>query len=292
MRNKYCLAAMLLAMGLAACTTASRPDLSGMSFASTPQIGKIVWHDLITEDLDGAKRFYQGLFDWTFEMSKGPGGQEYAVARSGNIYVAGMVEIAAATDGSKLSRWLPYVSVADVDETVATGVAAGAKVAVSAREVSIGRVAAVIDPEGAVIGLARSSVGDPDDRTTAPAAGRPVWTELLADNPAAAADFYRALGDYDVSTIERRRGQYTLLSANGNYRAGILKKPADRIKPVWLTYFGVDDPEVAAVLAETLGGKIILPASPELRDGTMAVVTDPAGAILVLQNWAKMEGVE
>jgi len=292
MRFKYCLAAMLLLMGLAACTTASRPDLSGMSFASTPQIGKIVWHDLITEDLDSAKRFYQGLFDWTFEISKGPGGQEYAVARSGNIYVAGMVEIAAATDGSKLSRWLPYVSVADVDTAVAAGVAAGAEVAVSAREVNIGRVAALIDPEGAVIGLARSSVGDPDDRTTAPAAGRPVWTELLADNPAAAADFYRVLGDYDVSTIERRRGQYTLLATEGNYRAGILKKPADRIEPVWLTYFGVDDPVAAAILAESLGGKIILPASPELRDGTMAIVTDPSGAVLVLQNWTRMEGVE
>ncbi len=292
MRNKYCLAAMLLAMGLTACTTASRADRSGMSFASTPQLGKIVWRDLITEDLGGAKRFYQGLFGWTFENSKGPGGQEYAVARSGNIYVAGMVEVAAATDGSKLSRWLPYVSVADVDEAVAIGIATGAQVAVSAREVSFGRVAALVDPEGAVIGLARSSVGDPDDRTTAPVAGRPVWTELLTDNPAAAADFYRALGGYEVSTFDRRRGQYTILASDGKFRAGILEKPAEEIKPVWLTYFGVDDPEAAAVLAESLGGKIILPASPELRDGNMAVVTDPSGAVLVLQNWMKMEGVE
>ena len=95
----------------------------------------------------------------------------------------------------------------------------------------------------------------------------------------------------DVNTIDRRGGQYTLLASNGKNRAGILKKPSDKITPVWLTYFGVDDPAAAAVLAESLGGKIILPASQELRDGTMAIVTDPSGAVLVLQNWTEMRGV-
>jgi len=51
------------------------------------------------------------------------------------------------------------------------------------------------------------------------------------------------------------------------------------------------DPATAAVLAESLGGKIILSASQELRDGTMAIATDPSGAVLVLQNWTEMRGV-
>jgi len=291
MKIRHFLAFVLLATGLVACTTASRPELSGMSFAAEPLTGKVVWYDLITEDLDSARDFYQGLFGWTFEDSKGPRGQDYAVARSGNVYVAGMLEIPAATDGAKLSRWLPYVSVADVDEAVARGVDAGASVAVSARDVNLGRVAALVDPEGAVIGLARSAFGDPDETTTAPAAGRPVWTELLTDDAAAAATFYAELGGYDVNTVDRRGGQYTLLASDGKNRAGILKKPSEKVEPVWLTYFGVDDPAAAAVLAESLGGKIILPASQELRDGTMAIVTDPSGAVLVLQNWTEMRGV-
>ena len=28
--------------------------------------GKVIWVDLVTPDLDGAKRFYGGLFGWTF----------------------------------------------------------------------------------------------------------------------------------------------------------------------------------------------------------------------------------
>jgi len=291
MKIRHFLTFVLLAAGLVACTTASRPELSEMSFAAEPLTGKVVWYDLITEDLDSAKDFYQGLFGWTFEDSNGPRGQDYAVARSGDVYVAGMVEIPAATDGAKLSRWLPYVSVADVDEAVSRGVDAGASVAVSARDVNLGRVAALVDPEGAVIGLARSAFGDPDETTTAPAAGRPVWTELLTDDADAAATFYAELGGYDVITVDRRGGQYTLLASDGKNRAGILKKPSDKVMPVWLTYFGVDDPAAAAVLAESLGGKIILPASQELRDGTMAIVTDPSGAVLVLQNWTEMRGV-
>lgn len=282
----------VLAVGLVACTTGSRPELSGMSFASEPLVGKVVWHDLITEDLDGAKQFYSGLLGWTFEESQGPQGQQYAVARSGDVYVAGMVEVAEPADGTNYSRWLPYMSVADVDATVSNAVNAGATVAVSARDVNIGRVAALLDPEGAVIGLARSAFGDPDDNTTAAVAGRPVWTELLANDPVAARNFYRELGGYEVNTIERRGGEYTLLTGNGENRAGILKNPTENYDPVWLTYFGVDDPVTAAVLAESLGGKIILAASPEIRNGTMAIVTDPFGAILVLQNWADMGGSE
>ena len=83
-----------------------------------------------------------------------------------------------------------------------------------------------------------------------------------------------------------------MLVSNDVNRAGILKNPAENYDPVWLTYFGVDDPAAAAALAESLGGKIILPVSPELRDGSMAVVTDPSGAILVLQDWTKFVGVE
>ena len=70
-------------------------------------------------------------------------------------------------------------------------------------------------------------------------------------------------------------------------RAGILKNPTRDWRPLWLTSFGVDDPVAAAVRAESLGGKILLAASPEIREGTIAVVADPAGAVLVLQKVTK-----
>ncbi|HSN72972.1 MAG TPA: VOC family protein [Steroidobacteraceae bacterium] len=255
-----------------------------MSFSSDPLVGKVVWNDLITQDLPAARRFYGGMFGWTFEETTGPAGREYVLARSGGIYVAGMVPVEARRDGVTLSRWLHYVSVADVDAAVADTRSAGGRTAVDARDVALGRVAAIIDPEGAVIGLARSSIGDPDDATTAPAPGRIVWTELLANDPQAAAAFYASVVGFEARTITRRGGEYTMLSSSGRDRAGILRNPTDDWSPVWLTSFGVTDAAAAAAQAESLGGRILLRVSPEVRDGKMAIVTDPAGAILVLQQ--------
>ena len=286
--NRIFVVLLLLFVGAAACTTASRPDLSGMTFASDPLLGKVVWHDLITEDLDGVRPFYAGLFGWTFEEANTDRTANYVIARKGNIIVAGLLGREAANDGENYSRWLPYISVDDVDAAVARSTAAGASVAVTARNVAIGRVAAIIDPQGAVIGLVRSDIGDPDDATTAAMPGRPVWTELLADDPQAAASFYTTLAGYQPRTIERRGGQYTVLASDGTDRAGIFQNPAEGdYTPVWITVFGVDDPTAAAARAVALGGTIILPVSSDLREGTTAVIADPSGALLALQSWSR-----
>jgi len=276
--------ALLVALTfLAACSAKNDPDLSGMSFSEEPLVGKVVWNDLITEDIDAARAFYGGLFGWTFETSS-RGGREYVLARSGDVYVAGMVAVDPPTDGSDLSRWVPYVSVENVDEAVSRAVADGGSVAVTPRDVSLGRVAAIVDPEGAVIGLARSEIGDPDDRTTAGAPGRVVWTELLSNDSEAAAAFYGAVVGYDVKPIARRGGTYTMLANRGVDRAGILQNPTENWDPVWLTYIGVEDPAAAAARAEAFGGEVLLAASPDVREGSLAVVADPTGAVLVLQK--------
>jgi predicted enzyme related to lactoylglutathione lyase len=265
------------------CSTVGEPDLSGMSFSDEPLVGKFVWYDLITDDADAARRFYGGLFGWTFEKTTGPGGSDYLVARDGGVYVAGIVTRADPSEGAEFSRWLPYVSVADVDESADRARAAGGRVAVAPLDVRLGRVAAIVDPEGAVLGLARSDVGDPDDATTAGAPGRVLWTELLADDDAAAASFYATVVGYEAATIERRGGDYTLLRFGGVQRAGVLQNPTDW-EPQWLTYFGVEDPAAAAKLATELGGRVLLEPTPEVREGTMALVIDPSGAVLALQK--------
>jgi predicted enzyme related to lactoylglutathione lyase len=263
----------------------AKVDTSGMSFSPTPLVGKVIWNDLITDDLDAARAFYGALFGWTFEHSSGKGGR-YLLARSGKVYVAGIVEVRARKGATKMSRWLPYVSVDNLDGSLAKASAAGARMAVAASNVNFGRVAAIIDPEGAVLGLARSNIGDPDDATTAPGLGRIVWTELLANDPGVAAHFYGDVVGYDANTIARRGGQYTMLSHGGKNRSGVVKNPTNAA-PVWLTYFGVDDAVAAEGRVRALGGAVVVRAAQQLREGTMAVVTDPTGALLVLQKIAQ-----
>jgi hypothetical protein len=255
-----------------------------MSFSDEPLLGKAVWHDLITEDLESARRFYGGLFGWTFEASTGVRGSDYLLARNGDVYVAGLLQAPPRSDNENVSRWLPYLSVGNVDSAVERAKSAGGTVVASARDVALGRVAAITDEQGAVIGLARSNIGDPDDKTTAGAIGNVVWDELLAGDADEAARFYERVFGYQAREVERRGGRYIVLHGSGEERAGILQRPDDAWQPEWLTYFGVSDPAAAAARVESLGGKILIAPSAELRENTMAVVADPSGAVLVLQK--------
>jgi predicted enzyme related to lactoylglutathione lyase len=254
-----------------------------MSFSDEPLVGKFVWYDLITDDAAVARQFYGGLFGWSFEKTKGPGGDDYFLALDEGVYVGGIVTRADPADGTEFSRWLPYVSVADVDASAGRARSAGGRVAVAPLDVRLGRVAAIVDSEGAALGLARSNIGDPDDATTAAAPGRVVWTELLTADDAAASSFYETVVGYDARAIERRGGFYTLLSAGGVDRAGILRNPTDWDSQ-WLTSFGVEDPAAAAEKAAALGGRVLLAPTPEVREGTMALVSDPSGAVFALQK--------
>ena len=62
--------ALVVLAGAVSCTTANDPLLSGMSVSERPLTGKVIWNDLITEDLVAAKVFYAGMFDWTFEEGR------------------------------------------------------------------------------------------------------------------------------------------------------------------------------------------------------------------------------
>ena len=284
MSKPFLLVVTLLGCVVAACSSVPTTLPAGMSFSDEPLPGKVIWNDLITEDLPAAKRFYGGLFGWTFEDTRARNGADYAIARDGDVFVAGLLAFPPPEDGTNVTRWLPYMSVEDVDDALERGVAGGAGIAADAQDVPLGRVAAIIDPEGAVIGIAQSKVGDPDDTTTRPAPGRIVWTELLSGDPAAAAKFYGVLAGLEASVEERRGGTYTMLVGDGVNRAGILALPDEQMDPEWLTYIGVADPAATAARVEALGGQVLVAPDPDLREGTMAIITDPTGALLVLQK--------
>jgi predicted enzyme related to lactoylglutathione lyase len=279
------LLASILLLCAAACGTTGESG-ADLPLSDRPLVGKFVWHDLITDDVEGVRRFYGGLLGWRFERTQHPVADDYTLIVSGGQYVGGIVHL---EDGGTedYSRWLPYLSVADVDAAVGLTAAAGGAVVVEPLDLgAVGRAAAVTDPQGAVLGLLRSRVGDPDDSVPAPPGGV-VWNELLAADDGEAAGFYSALAGFDAVSIARRGGEYTMLRAQGLERAGILQRPDDQVTPQWLTYFAVPDVAAAARRAAELGGEVLLPPSQDLREGTLALVTDPAGAVFALQQAPK-----
>jgi predicted enzyme related to lactoylglutathione lyase len=279
---RWTVSATAILLGAAACGTTGDGG-ADVALSERPLVGKFVWHDLITDDVGAVRRFYGGLLGWKFQRTAHPVAEDYTLIVSGGQYVGGIVYLAdRATED--YSRWLPYLSVADVDAAVGLTVAAGGAAVVEPLELGpVGRAAAITDPQGAVLGLLRSRVGDPDDSAPSPPRGV-VWNELLAADDVDAAEFYRALGGFDAVRIDRRDGEYTMLRAQDLDRAGILQRPDDRVTPQWLTHFAVADVDSAVRRTAELGGEVLLPPAPGLREGTLAVVADPMGAVFVLQE--------
>lgn len=278
-----CLA--LLTVLLVSCTAPGGGRLDDLPLSDVPLTGKFVWHDLITDNVPAATAFYGGLMGWTFEKTQHPGGGDYTLVFSGQRLVGGIVALAdpANTD---YSRWLGYMSVQDVDRAVDITLSAGGSAVVGPLDLpGVGRAAAIQDPEGAVVGLIRSNLGDPDD-SLAPVPGVVALNELLSSDAAAAAGFYATIGGLQVREESRPAGTYRVLAAQGRDRAAVMQRPNDDIEPFWLTHFAVEDVEQAAQRAAALGGEVLLGPDPELRDGTLALVVDPTGAVLALHQWA------
>ena len=274
----------VLALLLAACSGPGPERIAAFELSPEPLTGKFVWHDLITDDGAAARRFYGGLFGWSFERTTLPNGGDYTLIRNGEHYLGGIVEL-ADPENADYSRWLGYLSVADVDRAVALTQARGGRAVAGPRDVGeIGRAAAIEDPQGAVVGLLRSRHGDPVDRAPA-GQGDIVWNELLAADAPAAAAFYGALTGVQAVEEQRRGGVYRLLRAQGRDRAGVMPRPGDEGQPLWLTQFAVTDVARATDRVAELGGTVLLAPDPGIRDGLFAVVEDPAGALLALRQW-------
>jgi uncharacterized protein len=57
------------------------------------------------------------------------------------------------------------------------------------------------------------------------------------------------------------------------------------VQPNWLPYVLVVDPAGLAARVPGLGGRILVPAAFERRNGSLVVIADPEGAPLALQKY-------
>jgi predicted enzyme related to lactoylglutathione lyase len=250
---------------------------------AAPAAGRFVWQDLVTRDVPACRKFYADLLGWEFqEMTRR--GRPYVVARSQGRLVGGIVE--AKDPSIERAAWLSFLAVDDLEAAIALVTASGGKVlrdAVAIR--GLGRFAVVTDPQGAALGLARLDV-EPPDGAPDEGLGQFFWREYFARDAGSALSFYGKLNGYDDSRSERAKVEYHIL-ARGGPQAGLLQIPEEfkGVAPNWLPYVRVADPQALAAKVEALGGRVLLPPQPGIRDGTVAIVADPTGGAVALQKW-------
>jgi hypothetical protein len=255
-----------------------------MPLSSAPLVGKFVWRDLVTEDPAAVKPFYAALFGWEFEERTALG-SPYTLVKQDGVPIAGISRARRSVPEQPVSQWISFLSVASVDGAAQAVQRDGGRIVVGPLDLPrIGRGAVVIDPDGAPLGLLRSTLGDPVD-APAPALNRFLWTEHLSRQPQAVAQFYARLVGYEVRKTEVGDQGYWLLSSQDRPRAGVLRNPTAVDRPVWLASVKVADPALAAARAAQLGGKVLLAPRPDVRNGSLAVIADPTGAVLAVQRW-------
>jgi predicted enzyme related to lactoylglutathione lyase len=204
--------------------------------------------------------------------------------KSGGQYIAGIAQADRRVPREANSQWLSYLSVPDVDRAAEQTRAAGGSILLAPFNLpKVGRAAIVTDPQGAPLGLLRASFGDPAD-TPEPVMHRFLWTELLASDPLAAAQFYAGLVGYEVLVHDQGDKPFRVLKL-GRERAGVMRMPFGGMQPTWLVSVMVADPAASAKRAQQLGGRVLVTPRMDVRNGSIALIADPSGAVLALQRW-------
>jgi predicted enzyme related to lactoylglutathione lyase len=281
--------------GMIAATAAAPLELPPLvQPASTEHhAGKVIWLDLVTPDLAGAKRFYGELFGWTFQdVSKGR--TPYCVATLNGSPVGGLVQRAIGPGERKQPAWLTFLSVADVEQAERTAVGNAGKVLSESRSYpQRGRQAVFSDPEGAVFAVLQSSSGDPPDVLAQP--GQWIWSSLLVGDPDKDAVFYQAVFGYQVFDQIRDDGVEHVLLASGDYaRASVNALPpgGSGIHPHWLNFVRVVNTADAVAKVKALGGQVLVAPHLDRHGGSIAVVADPSGAPFGLLEWTDADTKE
>jgi predicted enzyme related to lactoylglutathione lyase len=121
--------------------------------------------------------------------------------------------------------------------------------------------------------------------------GAVIWNELHTREGARADEFYRAVFGYEPEQMgDGQTFDYSLYKVGGNMIGGRNQLGAEDSTPAgWLTYFAVDDPDVAVATA-TEGGASVLTPAHDSDYGRMAVLTDPWGAVFAVIQAPKDEG--
>jgi predicted enzyme related to lactoylglutathione lyase len=113
--------------------------------------GIFSWNELMTRDARASTKFYTTLFGWTREEMD-MGGSTYIMFKSGDRPVGGMITLPPEAE-SMPEIWMPYITVENLEASLAQAIELGAKPHKEITATPMGRFAIIADPQGAVIGL-------------------------------------------------------------------------------------------------------------------------------------------
>jgi uncharacterized protein len=249
--------------------------------------GTVCWAELATRDVEGAKRFYRGLFGWDLEDLPIGDGAFYTMARMQGRDTAALYQ--AGSEG-RPACWRIHVSVSDAETASRKACERGGRLSVAPTDVpGAGRFALVRDATGAPLGLwqARDHIG----AEVLGVPGALAWSELVTRDPDAAKRFYGEWLGWEERSMGP--GPYSLFLKGGHPVAGMVRLEEEsgfRAGSHWRVYFQSEDCGASVGKARRLGAECDLTPTPIPGLGTVALLTDPQGGRFALMQASSGRG--
>jgi uncharacterized protein len=243
-----------------------------MSERESYPIGVPCWVDNLVPDPQRAMAFYGELFGWEFD---GPGPGDYYVAKVRGCDVAGVGQAPPGVSPG----WNTYVSVASADDTAR---AAGRVIVEPFDVLPAGRLAALGDPTGAIIG-----VWEPAQRRGCQLvneAAAYAMSALHTPEPDAAAGFYRDVFGWETDEFAPGVSLFRLPGYVGGEPAQPVPRDVVAVMAKddgparWSVDFWVGDADALAARAPELGGDVVVAPFDSIPT-RQAVLADPDGAV-------------
>jgi hypothetical protein len=133
----------------------AKPEDAGGDYKGVD--GSWIWNELTTKDPDKSVAFYKAIGPFEIETMRnegpGPGPDRYDILTSDGKGRAGIMKMQGVPQ-----MWMPYVKVASTDETVDRAKRLGATCKMPPETMpNVGRLAVIIDPLGAPLGILKPS---------------------------------------------------------------------------------------------------------------------------------------
>lgn len=125
--------------------------------------------------------------------------------------------------------------------------------------------------------------------------GTPCWVELSGTPDVAASEaFYRELFGWEIPEHPQsgELGGYRRAKKDGKDVAGVMPRMDEAQPTVWATYVSVEDAAATAEKVTAAGGTQMVEPMDVMGMGTMAVFTDPAGAVFGIWQPGSFAGSE
>ena len=118
--------------------------------------GAFSWFELMTSDVQAAKKFYSELFGWTTQEMPMQG-EVYTVVEVDGEGVGGIMSLPPTPEGMP-PAWGIYITVKNIDETVKTARELGGNIYVEPQEIpTVGKFGVIQDPQGAYFAVIQYS---------------------------------------------------------------------------------------------------------------------------------------